>query len=163
MERIDNGIFFATQQQELQARKKTKHNEKSERKKFRAILETSVDAEHNVSGVGFSKNKSEHSLEELLEQAGRFGDVLAREQTMSSLKAYRSSVRLFLQAVMRRIEISSDVSSREVLNQKRFTLVEEIDQQLEKLVRHFMNAQQKPISILEAVDEITGLMVDLIH
>ena len=48
------------------------------------------------------------------------------------------------------------------MKKKRFTLVKVIDEKLESLVAEILRGQSEQLKILERIEEINGLIVDII-
>ena len=76
---------------------------------------------------------------------------------------YRDAVKRFLKyALDRMIEVKEQISGVNVLKRKRFTVIKVIDQKLESLVWAVLQGQEAQMDILDRVDEINGLVVDVV-
>ena len=54
-------------------------------------------------------------------------------------------------------------SGGNVLNRKRFSIVQIIDQKLDRLVQGMLQSQESQMELMSRVEEIHGLLVDLAH
>ncbi len=103
------------------------------------------------------------SLEELLDEVHEMGDKLKGSATMAHIKEYRDTVKAFLSFVVDHMfEVEKKISGVNVLKKKRLTLVKKIDRELETLVKDILRGQAEQLEILAKVDEINGLLVNII-
>jgi hypothetical protein len=65
--------------------------------------------------------------------------------------------------VERGLIVEENVSGRNVLNRKKFALIKVIDEKLERLALGILQTQKDQFDILARVDEINGLLVDLLR
>ena len=65
-------------------------------------------------------------------------------------------------AVAHSIAVEETTSGTNILKRKRFTLVKVIDEKLEALAASVLAAQKEQIAILAQIDEINGLLVNLV-
>ena len=92
------------------------------------------------------------------------GDALRRDQNTENVKAYKKSVRDFVHYVVERAyTLEERTSGRNILKRKKFTSVAVIDEKLERLAAEVMSAQRDRLDILRRMDEIHGLLVDLMQ
>jgi len=72
-------------------------------------------------------------------------------------------VRSFLDYVVNNmLAVEEQTSGNNILRRKRFTQVRIIDGRLERLVAEVLQNQGKQLDLLEKINEIRGLLVDLI-
>ena len=103
------------------------------------------------------------SLEELLDEVHASGDRLLEAQSLEAIKRYRAAVRGFLDLVLARmLALEERSSGAGVAKRKRFTQIRVIDQKLERLVSDLLADQHRQLDILGRVNEISGLLVDLL-
>lgn len=103
-------------------------------------------------------------LEEQLDRIHELGQKLLKSQTLEQVKAYKAAVKAFMQHFLRHgIEAGELVSNRSVMNQKKYTIVRIVDENLERLVTGILQSQVKQMDILSRLEEIQGLLVDLVH
>ncbi len=107
---------------------------------------------------------SEEALESMLDEIHRLGDVIRKDATLDSVKRYRKAVGDFLHVVVEQgLVVEEKTSGANILNRKKFALVKVIDQKLERLAIGVLQTQKDQFDILARVDEINGLLVDLLR
>ncbi|MCK5007545.1 MAG: YaaR family protein, partial [Spirochaetales bacterium] len=108
-------------------------------------------------------NEHRENLEELLDEVYETGEILVESQSLENIKRYRRAVRSFLDYVVSNmIAVEEQTSGSNILRRKRFTQVKIIDGRLERLAAQVLQNQGKQLDILEKINEIRGLLVDLI-
>jgi uncharacterized protein YaaR (DUF327 family) len=144
---------------------KKKKNESSPVKKneFSQILNPIKDIK--TTDFHAPDHDGEHeTLEKMLDEIYEEGDALKKAPTFTNIKRYRGCVKKFLQYVTTyMLQVEEKVSGKNILKRKRFTLITIIDQKLEKLAAEVLSSQSEQLAILKKVDEINGLLVDLIR
>jgi uncharacterized protein YaaR (DUF327 family) len=160
MARIDSlGEAF---QYPVPEKKKTGKKEKTQRRSFSHLIE-SVAGQGEVSSEDFGGPGGRRSLEELLDAVFATGDQLRKSPTVEIIRDYRQRVKAFVKyAVDHAIAVEENTSGANILKRKRFTLVKVIDEKLEALAVTVLAAQKEQIAILAQIDEINGLLVNLI-
>ncbi len=142
-------------------KKKTQKKEKTKSKSFSRLVEEAEGAE--APSEDLEEPEDRRAVEELLDGVFTAGDQLKKLPTLETVKDYRKKVRAFVKyAVSRMLAVRETTSGANVLKRKRFTMVEVIDSRLESLAVSVLSAQREQIGILAQVDEINGLLVDLI-
>jgi len=145
------------------------HGNKAERKKetpktgaFRSILKEAERSDATPAALG--EPYSDAEVAELLDGVHTAGDALRRDQNTENVKAYKKSVRDFVHYVVERAyTLEERTSGRNILKRKKFTSVAVIDEKLERLAAEVMSAQRDRLDILRRMDEIHGLLVDLMQ
>ena len=90
------------------------------------------------------------------------GEVLIETQSLESVKRYRQAVRSFLDYVVKAmLKVEETTSGGSVARRKRFTQIRIIDEKLERLVSGVLQNQKRQLDLLEGINEIQGLLVDL--
>jgi uncharacterized protein YaaR (DUF327 family) len=143
-------------------RKKDKSTKQLKGRSFQSVVEQS---EEYGSALLDAEDRREHreSLEELLDQVHERGDLLAEHQSLENIRTYRRAVSSFLDYVIANmIEVEEQTSGGSVLRRKRFTQLKIIDEKLEALVQGVLRNQVKQLDVLEKINEIRGLLIDLI-
>lgn len=161
----------------------TRHANKAGTKKSRArrtrtgkssaaAHEPAVNAEASdaVQGTEFSSFAAaqaaadlEHA-QQMLDRIHLFGDTLRREPNLSNLQTYRKLVQEFLNEVVAgAYSLERQESGAGVLKRKRFTLVSLVNRKLDRLAAGLVQTQGEQLGILAKIDEIQGLLVDLIE
>ncbi len=145
-------------------RERRKVGKKSaERINFSSVLETTEGDSASVSSGFSSLADSNEGLEELLDNVHEIGEKLKRTPTMTAVKDYKQAVRDFLSYVVRHtLSVEQHESGPTVLKRKRFTLIKVIDQKLERLAAGIMQEQRSQLDILRQIDEISGMLIDLL-
>jgi uncharacterized protein YaaR (DUF327 family) len=107
---------------------------------------------------------SEESLHLLLDEVHSSGDALAKRPFPPEIQAYKQAVRNFVRYVVENcFDTEEHQSGANLLKRKKFTLVQVIDRELEEMAAAIMRGQENQISILARIDEIRGLLVDLME
>ncbi len=108
--------------------------------------------------------RSGRSLNEVLDEVHRRGSELARNPGYDNIISYRKSVSEFLQLAVDAVYQSEEqVSSPNILKQKRYRLVRVINEKLDRFVAEVLADQRPQSALLAAVNEIHGLLVNLLH
>ena len=88
---------------------------------------------------------------------------LVGEKGTDFFKRYRQAVRGFLDCVLARLTVLEEkTSAAGVRKRKRFTQIRIVDQKLERLVADLLASQHRQLDILGRINEIVGLLVDLL-
>ena len=116
---------------------------------------------------------SEDSLHELLDEVHTTGDALSKRPFPPEIAAYKEAVRNFVHYVVEnsydteeqtsKVKIRRQSEGVEIREQKKFTLVKIIDSKLEGMAAAILQGQLSQLTILEKLDEIKGLLVDLLE
>jgi|WetSurMetagenome_2_1015567.scaffolds.fasta_scaffold353661_2 uncharacterized protein len=160
MARIDSlGEAF---QYPVPDKKKTGKKEKAQRRSFSQLVESAGEgAEAGVED--FDGSDSRRGIEELLDAVFSSGDALKKSPTLESIREYRQRVKAFVAyAVAHSMALQETTSGVNILKRKRFTLVKVIDEKLEALAASVLAAQKEQLAILAQIDEINGMLVDLV-
>lgn len=125
--------------------------------------------------------RGEDSYGELLDEVHHAGTALAQRPFPPEIRAYREAVRDFVHYVVensfdteeqtslyRRGKLSASGTAGEApagdpLKMKKFTLIKVIDERLEKMAAGILRGQSAQLEILSRLDEIKGLLVDLMQ
>jgi uncharacterized protein YaaR (DUF327 family) len=106
---------------------------------------------------------SEGVLQELLDEVHSAGDALRQRPLEEEIKQYKRAVRHFLHYV---VENGYSVKTDNYLfnhEKRRKVQIEVVDQKLEQLAAGILSGQLKQVELLARLDEITGLLVDLLQ
>lgn len=146
----------------LQGKPAERKKEARKTEAFRSILKEAESAEATPAALG--EPYSEAAVAELLDGVHESGDALKRDQNAENVKAYKKAVRDFVHYVVERAyTLEERTSGRNILKRKKFTSVAVIDEKLERLAAEVMSAQRDRLDILRRMDEIHGLLVDLMQ
>ena len=160
MDKVDplDAAFFSRRSDEKKTRKKAPVG----RRLFGDAIQEAREEEASTGDFDRSGRKR-RSLEELLDEVHSSGSQLLEAQSLEAIKRYRGAVKGFLDLVLARmLALEEKISGAGVLKRKRFTQIRVIDQKLERLVAELLADQHRQLDILGRVNEINGLLVDLL-
>lgn len=104
----------------------------------------------------------EKILESLLDEVHSSGDLLKEKPLPDNIVAYKNAVRSFVRYVVdRTYTVTESTSGGNILKRKKFTQVQIIDQKLEQLAAGILSNQRDQLALLGKIEEINGLLVDL--
>ncbi|MDR1930337.1 MAG: YaaR family protein [Treponema sp.] len=107
---------------------------------------------------------SEESVQRLLDEIHSLGDALSKRPFLEEIKDYRQAVGNFIHYVVENgLAMEEHTSGVNLLKRKKFTLVQVIDKKLEDMAAVILKNQAGQLEILAALDEIHGLLVDLLE
>jgi uncharacterized protein YaaR (DUF327 family) len=133
-----------------------------QRPRFSSVLE---DAERTEEAEALPDYPaSEEALRELLDDVHSSGDELKRRPFPEEIKQYQRAVRNFLHYVVENgYAIEERTSGVNLKKRKKFTLVQVVDRKLESLAASILANQVSQIEMLARIDEIAGLLVNLLQ
>ncbi|MBI9103342.1 MAG: YaaR family protein [Spirochaetales bacterium] len=148
-----------------QTKKKVDKKEKT-KKSFKTVMSETTLEGPGLSGINISSIE-DLSLEELLDEVHQAGDKLKNSPTMTAVLQYKQAVKGFIHHVVEQglelVEQEGVKFANPMKKQKKYTIIKVIDQKLEKLAAGIMQNQKSQLEMLEAVNEIHGLLVDLLQ
>lgn len=104
----------------------------------------------------------EKILEALMDDVHSSGDTLKERQTPETIIAYKNAVKSFVRYVVdRAYTVSETTSGGNILKRKKFFQVQVIDEKLEQMAAGILSGQRNQLSLLGKIEEINGLLVDL--
>jgi len=107
---------------------------------------------------------SEETLRTLLDDVHAAGEDLKNKPLAAQIKRYKMAVRNFLHYVVENgYTVEERTSGVNILKRKKFTLVQVVDKKLEQLAAGIMAGQSSQLEILARLDEIAGLLVNLLR
>jgi uncharacterized protein YaaR (DUF327 family) len=132
---------------------------------FRTVLGKAVEEARNKDGtVSRDTEFSQAEIEELLDAVHETGDRLKENPSIDLVQAYKKAVRDFVHYVVERsYAVEQKTSGRNVLKRNIYFRVSVIDESLEKLGAEILRNQRDNLEILRRIDEINGLLVDLLR
>lgn len=163
MEKIDLnqlGTFAGLNQQPAKIKKK----KKAAFSKLFTKAEASADNEVHLGMLG-GKSLSDAELAGIVDDINEAGRDLKSQPTLTNVLKYKKKIQQFMQYAVGRSFISEEVAGARISPlkpQKRYTVIQVIDQKLEKLTAGIIQQQLPQLEILKRVDEINGLIVDLL-
>ncbi|MDR0569574.1 MAG: DUF327 family protein [Spirochaetaceae bacterium] len=144
--------------------KKTKDKAPAGKIRFSGLLErltqSSAPAQTDADDLPFS----EETVKILLDDIHSAGDVLKNRPLPEEIKQYKQAVKRFLRYIVQYgYTAAKQVSGKNLLKRKNFTIVQVVDTKLEQLAAGILAGQTTQLEILRRLEEITGLLVDLLH
>jgi uncharacterized protein YaaR (DUF327 family) len=107
---------------------------------------------------------SEEALQGLLDDVHNAGDELKNRPFPEEIKKYKQAVRNFLHHVVENgYALEEHTSGANLLKRQKFTIIQVVDRKLEQLAAGILSGQSMQIEILARIDEISGLLVDLLQ
>lgn len=104
----------------------------------------------------------EKILEALLDEVHSSGDRLKDKPLPDNIISYKNAVRSFVRYVVdRTYTVTESTSGGNVLKRKKFTQVQVIDEKLEQIAAGILSNQRNQLALLGKIEEINGLLVDL--
>jgi uncharacterized protein YaaR (DUF327 family) len=143
--------------------KKTRKKESQKVGRFSSLIK-SITAK-NGAGVSFDEAEERvERLEELMDEITELGDVLVNTPTLDNVKRYRERVKQFLKYIVDHVlDVQEKISGANIRKRKKYMLINMVDKKLEDLSKEFLNRQSPQIDILSRIDEINGLLIDLLR
>lgn len=125
------------------------------------LLEVEKNPESYIPShlIGLSPEKI---LESLLDGVHSTGDLLKEKPLPDNILSYKNAVRSFVRYVVdRTYSVTESISGGNILKRKKFIQVQIIDQKLEQLAAGILSNQRDQLGLLAKIEEINGLLVDL--
>lgn len=117
-----------------------------------------------AEGLGSLGEMSDADLSNLLDDIHGSGDRLKENPTIDAVQAYKKAVRDFVHYVVARsYSLEEKTSGGKILKRKTYYRIAVIDESLEKLGAEILRNQRDKLEILRRVDEIYGILVDLLR
>ncbi|QEN03598.1 DUF327 family protein [Thiospirochaeta perfilievii] len=140
-----------------QKKEKLKSNKKNLFRRELSKAEGSVDSSPSLSG--------DEKLAELMDDLFNQGEDLVKDPTIHNLRLYRNSVSLFFKFVIKNSLNFDSVEGRlnpKTFERKCYALISVVDRKIDDIAKSVLGEQRKQFDLLGAVEEINGLIVDLI-
>lgn len=99
------------------------------------------------------------SLERLVGEVDGQAKRLLTNPTMAELAAYREQVRKFMKAVVDKL---GKLEKRTDRRNRTLVILRSLDQKLEELTKAVLEDQEKGLDLLERLNEIRGILLDLL-
>ncbi len=109
------------------------------------------------------------SIEDLLDDIHEAGEKLIEKPFISSIKEYKKAVRKFVGYIVKKAyDAETDIQTRRflkngipVVDEKKWVKIKVVDEKLEKLASYIVQSQKNQLTILKKIEEIEGILVDL--
>jgi len=131
---------------------------------FSSIFGAASEESGTSEGVALpGTDESGGGLEGLLDQVHEIGEKVKENPTIAHIQEYKKAVRGFLAYVVKHaLALEQRESGASILKRKRFTLITIIDQRLERFAAEILAGQKEQLEVLRKIDEINGLLIDLL-
>lgn len=174
MDRIDGGPgqFLFRPDVPAEFEKKTKkHNSAKHSTRFLNLvnsdqgkIDSQVELPDDIQQALIDSQKLDEWLSAKADAIHKLGDQLAQYPSRENLSGYREAVSVFLKVIAKQSYIAeSHLGQRSILNQKKYTLIQTVDKRLERLAIGILQNQKDNLKILAQVEEINGMLFDLLQ
>lgn len=165
----NSGLYFSAAQMTQANSTQQKKTEKTKRFKFSKTLEETQE-EYSLIQEGFppeiAKMQTEEATIFLRDQVDIAGDKLAENQLPENFANYRKQISLFFKFLEKnnfevtKKEIRGFSKSGKPMRPK--IQIKVINQKLDEMARYLLSAHREKILMLSKINEIKGLLVDLL-
>ncbi|AHC14767.1 YaaR family protein [Salinispira pacifica] len=166
MDRIDGtgGFLFRPDHPLPEKKKKTNSAKKPSRGMFGKLLSKTEVSESEFSTLPGTPIESDDQLREIIDTIHSTGEQILKYPGPDTLARYRQAVGDFIRHVSSNAyQVDEQISRRDVLNQKKYSIIRIVNEKLEKLSRSVLSSQNRQMDMLGGMEEIQGLLVDLLH
>jgi uncharacterized protein YaaR (DUF327 family) len=102
-------------------------------------------------------------LQEMCDAITKQGAAVARRCDILELKRYKEMVAEFMYEAVRFSYEFKKQSSLDARGRHRmYSIIKRVNQKLEELTRKVLESQAETLSVMDAIDEIRGMLVDLL-
>ncbi len=113
--------------------------------------------------ASIEKDELRQKLEGMIDEISELGDKIAKHTDVKDMRLYRNKIKTFMNEVVS----SSHSFSRENFLDSRgrhrvYGIIRLVDENLDGLTRELLQEEKNHIKILDKVDEIRGLLLDMI-
>lgn len=123
-----------------------------------------VDAEYLLTENGAIDEEKLSSLQDAIHRAG---EQLIEKPGIDSVLEYKSRVQFLLRAVQPLLHKKETIALRKRIGssvqERKFTLIHTVEKKLDSLLQLVLRSQGQQMEIMRAMDEIRGLIVDILH
>jgi hypothetical protein len=170
MSKIDfpegNAPFFNPAAYTGAKREEKRVKERQRTAPFSTLLDKASDETAETEGPEALRSAapSEEALRELLDDVHESGEELKTKPTPENIKRYKGAVRSFLHYIVENGYTAEErMSGTNILKRKKFVVIQVVDRKLEQLAAGILAGQRAQLDILAKVEEINGLLIDLIR
>lgn len=168
-----NPLFYSQSAAALEAAKKNKKEE--EQKKTGKVKTRFADLLHKAEEIPatdpdlpieIASMEFDEAVAFFMDEVTMAGEELKNSPLPECYESYKKKITQFLHFVEKNtydIENQLGIRSPRFKNRKKYIIVTVVNEKLEQLARDIMFIQSSQISMLAKVEEIKGLLVDLLH
>lgn len=112
-----------------------------------------------------SLDYSDLNLEDLLDDIHESGDLLKDVPSLQNVKIYKGAVSKFLRFIVKNsleTETTAGSNFNPLKKQKKYTIIRIVDEKLERLAAGVLQNQSDKLNILDKIEEINGLIINLL-
>jgi uncharacterized protein YaaR (DUF327 family) len=132
--------------------------------KFSKVLDSTAAREAMAAEAPENFPASEEALQGLLDDVHSSGDALRDRPFPDEIIRYKQAVRNFLHYVVENgYTVEEQTSGGNILKRKKYTMVQVVDRKLEQLAAGIMAGQTSQLQLLSRIEEIAGLLVNLLQ
>ncbi|OJF76454.1 MAG: hypothetical protein BKP49_07085 [Treponema sp. CETP13] len=144
---------------------KKKENSKTKKSTFsrllhkeqESVIETDDLIFHEIEGKNF-----EETLQFLVDSVYSSGDELKKNTSPENFKQYHKSLSGFMRFVVKNSFQVETIRRRRRLSKKQpYQIIQTINKKLDELARNVLSNQRDQMNLLAKIDEINGLVVDI--
>ena len=158
-----NPAVYANTQGEAKKAKDRATVRGGQKVRFSTIMDDAASAASEAHAVQ-TYPVSEEAVKALLDDVHDSGDKLRNRPFPEEIKQYKQAVRNFLHYIVENgYGIEEHTSGANLLKRKKFTIVQVVDHKLEQLAAGILSGQTAQIELLARIDEIQGLLIDLLQ
>lgn len=108
--------------------------------------------------------KTKEELQKVFEEVEQAGEIFKKMPTFTHLNHFKSLIQKFMNKIVKDgYKVNSITSQRIGKDDKILTTIKKIDTTLEELSEKLLNKENDAIKLAAKVDEIKGLLLDLIY
>ena len=111
---------------------------------------------------GVNQQNAEQVLKDLSERVARQGDILGRRCDILEMKRYREMITEYLNEAVRYMYEFKKQSTFDARGRHRlYSMIKKINEKLEKMTQEILSGQIENLHLMDAIDEVKGLLVDI--
>ena len=158
--------------------KKNKETDRIGKTDFSLLFDEIRNSAPGDTGIPVNLPVSEETLDFLMDEVRSTGDTLRKKPFPDEILRYKSAVRNFVNYVVQnsfeltheagipnylKANFKAPKGTPEAMAQKQHLKIRVIDERLESLAAMLLSSQRQQIEIVARLEEITGLLVDLLQ
>jgi uncharacterized protein YaaR (DUF327 family) len=161
MEKIDGASLFFNPISYSGSQAELKKAQKKSKSLFFNFLEKAEETE--LSAVE-DLPVSEETIQKLLDDIHSAGDDLKNHPLPAEIMQYKGAVKNFLRFIVKNsYDVEKHYTGIGLHKRKVHTLVQVVDKKLDQLAANILAGQASQLEILARLEEITGILVDLLQ
>ncbi|HOK40855.1 MAG TPA: YaaR family protein [bacterium] len=129
-------------------------------------IDSTLVIKHSIFSETLNSIEEIKTIEELkktIKEIESAGDIFKRYPTFTNLNTYKNLIQKFMTKIVKdSYKVNSQISRRIDREDKILTTIEKVNKELEEIAEDLLNKQIDKIKLAAKIDEIRGLLVDLI-